>query len=71
MLVCVWLPGGPEELGVQGWQALPIPGNIVCLTCHRQYCIPLKQEQMKDYKPSPHLARVYSESTSSPVITDK
>ena len=51
-------------------EGLLAPRQItVRLGCHRQYCIPLKQEQRKAYKPSFHWGRVHPESASSPVIT--
>ena len=39
------------------------------LRCIIQYCIPLKQEQRKAYKPSLHRGRVHPESASSRVIS--
>ena len=46
-------------------------GSTVCLRCYRQYCIPLVQEQRKDYKPSLHWVRDDPESASSIVIKNK
>ena len=41
------------------------------LSCHRQYCIPLGQEQRKDYKLYLHWGRVHPESASGPRLPSR
>ena len=40
-------------------------------SCHGQYCIPLGQEQRKDYKLYLHWGRVHPEAARSPKIIDQ
>ena len=59
----------PALLIKQSADHLAIPTGF--LSCHREYSIPLGQEQRKDYKLYLHWGRVHPESSSSPKITEQ